>query len=74
MEQPKIKLCKVCGLSNEVTNFQRKLTCIKCNSLKNNIKYGKEYFINSSKSHYIPTGKPRGRPKKCEVTAELETN
>ncbi len=32
-EIKKIKICKVCGLSNEVTNFQiNRRTCIKCNS------------------------------------------
>ncbi len=66
----KVKICKVCGLSNEVTRFQKKLTCIKCNSQKNNSKYGKEYFTNYSKCHYTPTGKPRGRPKKQEVATE----
>jgi hypothetical protein len=68
-EIKKIKICKVCGLSDEVTKFQKKLTCIKCNSLKNNMKYGKEYFVNYSKSHYVPTGTPRGRPKRLEVAA-----
>ena len=68
MEQPKIKFCKVCGLSNDVTNFQNnRRTCIKCNSKKCNNKLGNEYFRKYMKDHYISTGVMRGRPKKIEA-------
>lgn len=70
MEQiKKIKICKVCGLSNEVTNFQvNRRTCIKCNSKKCNNKLGNEYFRKYMKDHYVSNGIKRGRPKKIDAT------
>ena len=50
-----LRMCKVCGLSNEETKFQvNKRICIKCNSKKCNAKYGNEYFRKYMKAHYIP--------------------
>jgi hypothetical protein len=68
-EIKKIKICKVCGLSDEVTNFQNnRRTCIKCNSKKCNNKLGNEYFRVYMKDHYVSTGIKRGRPKKTDIT------
>ena len=55
-----LRMCKVCGLSNEETKFQvNKRICIKCNSKKSNSTVGNEYFRKYMKDHYISRRKPK---------------
>jgi len=64
-QKVKIIICKVCGLNNNETKFQKRKTCIKCNSKRCNEKIlmkDPSYFNNKVKSRYVPHGKV-GRPK-----------
>jgi hypothetical protein len=68
-EEIKIKICKICGISNENNRCFNGYKCQRCQSAINNQKlkernYYKSYYI--EKNVYIKTGVKRG-PKKQEI-------
>lgn len=73
-QNKKIKVCKVCGLEeSKTTKFFKRKTCNKCHSKQTNERLKNvDYFINYNKTHYVKTGKRRGRPNKETPEPELE--